>query len=207
VSGDAGAAAADAGAGAAGTGAGAAAPSGRIRLARREDVPRLLAIYAPFVLRTPVTFETEVPGEEAFWERVRGVLAHAPWLVHEAPDGDIAGYAYAARHRERAAYGWCVEPSVYVADRHRRRGVARALYGRLLDLLRRQGFRHAYAGITLPNEASVALHEALGFRLLATYRSVGYKLGAWRDVGWWELGLGQGSAPEAPRTPAEVAAG
>ena len=99
----------------------------------------------------------------------------------------MLGYAYASRHRERAAYQWSVDVSVYVrADAHRR-GIGRALYTALLRIVTAQGFYGAYAGITLPNASSVGLHEAMGFRAVGVYRAVGYKLGAWHDVGWWDL--------------------
>jgi L-amino acid N-acyltransferase YncA len=116
------------------------------------------------------------------------VLTFAPWLV--CVDGRrVIGYAYASRHRERAAYRWCVDVSVYVRDGCRGAGVGRALYTSLIALLRLQGFCAAHAGITLPNEASVRLHESLGFRPVAVYPRVGFKCGAWHDVGWWQLGL------------------
>jgi phosphinothricin acetyltransferase len=101
----------------------------------------------------------------------------------------VAGFAYASRHSDRAAYAWSINTSVYVADGHRRRGVGRRLYDALLAAVTRQGFHVAHAGITLPNPASVGLHEALGFRPVGVYPSVGYKLGAWRDVGWWRREL------------------
>lgn len=113
--------------------------------------------------------------------------AHA-WLTAEI-DGAVAGYAYAAKHRERAAYQWSVDVSVYVSAQHRGLGVGRALYDELFPQLITRGFYTAYAGITLPNAASVGLHEACGFRPIGVYTSVGFKLGAWHDVGWWQREL------------------
>jgi L-amino acid N-acyltransferase YncA len=158
----------------------------RIREALADDAERILAIYAPFVEHTAVTFETMVPRVDEMQTRVRDAVA--PWLVAVIEDA-IVGYAYAGPHRSRAAYVWSVEVSVYTSALARRQGVGRALYASLFELLRAQGFVNAYAGIALPNEASVGFHESLGFTSVGVYRHVGYKLGAWRDVGWWALTL------------------
>jgi L-amino acid N-acyltransferase YncA len=159
-----------------------------IRLATPADARGVAEIYAPVVAETAISFEMEVPAPEEMERRIRATLAFAPWLV--CVDGErVDGYAYASRHRERAAYRWCVDVSVYVRHGCRRGGVGRALYGSLLALLRAQGFHAAHAGITLPNAASVGLHEALGFRPVGVYPRVGFKLGAWHDVGWWQLEL------------------
>ncbi|MBI4081181.1 MAG: N-acetyltransferase [Candidatus Lambdaproteobacteria bacterium] len=173
-----------------------------LRLATEADAAGCLAIYRPFVERTAVSFETDVPSVEAFAGRIAAVLQRAPWLVAADPDGpssSIAGYAYATRFRERAAYQWVVESTVYVAESHRGRGVGRLLYANLLACLRLQGFTAVYGVITLPNPASVALHEALGFTPAGVWPAVGHKLGAWHDVGLWHLRL-QAPAPE-PRPP------
>jgi L-amino acid N-acyltransferase YncA len=173
-----------------------------VRPARESDARDMLAIYAPFVRDTAVSFELEVPSPEEFRRRVlEGQRAH-PWLVAE-DSGGVRGYAYATSHRTRAAYRWSVDVSVYVADGFRSRGLGRALYGELFDRLREQGFFKAYAGICLPNAASVALHEALGFESVGIYREVGFKLGAWHDVGWWVLALGE--MPEQPLDPRSTA--
>ena len=174
-----------------------------IRLATAADAAGALAIYAPYVRDTWVSFEAEVPTVEEMAARIEAAAPRYPWLVAD-DGGAVAGYAYAGAHRGRAAYQWSVEVSVYVAEAHRRRGLARRLYGALFDVLRVQGVANAYAGIAQPNAASVAAHEALGFEPVGVYRGVGYKLGAWRDVGWWALRLGAGSAPDPPRTLAEV---
>jgi phosphinothricin acetyltransferase len=146
------------------------------------------AIYAPYVAATPISFELVPPAVEEMARRIEDTLAALPWLVLDEGAG-VVGYAYASAHRTRAAYRWSVDVSVYVAEAAHRRGVGRALYGTLLRLLVLQGYYQAYAGITLPNRASVALHEALGFRPLAVYQAVGWKLGAWHDVGWWHRPL------------------
>ncbi len=159
-----------------------------VRVARPEDAERIAAIYAPYVESTPITFEVDPPSATEVRERVERIQARWPWLVWEE-SGRVLGYAYAGEHRTRAAYRWCVEVAVYVDAGAHRRGVGRALYGVMLAMLVRQGFRNAYAGITLPNPASVALHEAVGFVPVGVYRRVGWKLGAWHDVGWWSRDL------------------
>lgn len=168
-----------------------------IRMAEPADARAVREIYGPIVAGTAISFETEIPTEEELRGRIAAVLGLAPWLVC-AEGGEIAGYAYASRHRERAAYRWCVDVSVYVRDGLRRGGVGRALYRSLFALLRLQGFRAAHAGITLPNEASVRLHEALGFRRVGVYERVGWKLGRWHDVGWWQLELLERKGPPSP---------
>jgi len=131
-------------------------------------------------------------------QRIQKTLAHWPWMVCDRA-GEVLGYAYASQHRERAAYQWSVDVSVYVHPRAHRSGIGRALYTSLIRLLVLQGFYNAYAGITLPNAASVGLHEAVGFRPVGVYRKVGFKLGAWHDVGWWSLLLQPPAArPSSP---------
>jgi phosphinothricin acetyltransferase len=171
-----------------------------IRLATEGDAAAIAAIYAPVVERTAISFETEPPGIEEIGRRIRDTLAAHPWLVFER-NGDVIGYAYASRHRARAAYQWSVDMSAYVDENFRRQGVGHALYLSLLAVLEAQGFVNAYAGIALPNPASVALHERVGFTPLGVYRGVGYKLGAWRDVGWWQRPLRRvDAAPSATRS-------
>jgi phosphinothricin acetyltransferase len=168
-----------------------------VRLAHPDDAPAVAAIYAPSVTSTATSFELIVPSAGEIAERIAKVSRHAPWLVLTR-DGDIAGFAYATPHRERAAYQWSVDTSVYVrADQHRT-GIGRMLYRVLLTLLRVQGFYAAHAGITLPNPGSVGLHEAMGFSRIAVEPSVGYKLGAWHDVGWWQLALRDRTGEPAP---------
>ena len=168
-----------------------------IRIATSNDSESILKIYAPYIENTSYTFETEVPTIDSFKERISSYLQNWPWLVCEV-DGVVAGYAYEAKHRERVAYQWGVESSVYVHDDYQRAGVARALYTALIDILRVQGFRNLYAVINLPNEKSVSFHENLGFEYFATYKNVGYKLGRWKNVGWWQLQLNEYSIDPGP---------
>jgi len=175
-----------------------------IRLAVPEDAENILGIYAPYIESTSFTFETDVPSVAEFSERITKYLQHWPWLVCEI-NGSIAGYAYASAYRERVAYQWSVECSVYVHDNFQRAGVAGALYASLFEILKKQGFRNVYAVINLPNDRSVAFHESCGFRYFATYEQVGYKLGQWKNVGWWRLILNEfGSEPAAPVKFAEL---
>lgn len=178
----------------------------RIRVGDVEDAADVAAIYASYVRETPITFETEPPSPREFADRLRGVLAFHPWLVC-AIDGRVVGYAYARRYHERAAYRWTAEVAIYVAAVAHRRGVGRALYTALLSALRRQGLRLAFAGITMPNPASVALHEGFGFRSVGLARAMGNKFDAWHDVGWWTLDLQPlPDAPPEPRSFGVVAA-
>ncbi len=163
-----------------------------------RDAAACAEIYAPFVTGSAVSFEEAAPSAVELGERIAVYTERYPWLVAEH-DGALAGFAYAGAHRVRAAYRWAVEVSVYVGAGHRRQGVGRRLYEALLPLLERQGLTLAIAGITLPNEASVALHEAVGFEPVGVYRRVGFKAGDWRDVGWWQhrlADLGPGVPPE-----------
>ena len=168
-----------------------------IRLAKDGDAGSILQIYAPYIENTSYTFETETPSVESFQARIDSYLENWPWLVCEI-DKEIAGYAYAYRHRERIAYQWSVECSVYVHDNFQRIGVAKALYTALIEILKLQGFRNIYAVINLPNDKSVAFHEKLGFEYFATYKNVGYKLGSWKNVGWWQLQLNDYDNQPAP---------
>jgi phosphinothricin acetyltransferase len=165
-----------------------------LRIAEPADASGILAIYAPYCDSSTVSFEIAAPTESQMAERIAVTLRDYPWLVCEV-DGQIAGYAYASRHRERAAYRWMVEVTVYVSDAHRRRGVGRALYTSLFAILAGLNFYKAFAGITLPNPASVGLHESLGFTPIGVYPAVGYKLGRWLDVGWWQLDLRPANTP------------
>ena len=173
-----------------------------IRLAKSEDAISILEIYAPYILNTSITFETEVPSHEAFAQRIISYQENWPWLVCEI-DGVIAGYAYAARYRERVAYQWCVESSVYVHDNFQQKGIAGALYAALFQILKYQGCMNVYAVINLPNDKSVGFHESFGFTRFADYKNVGYKLGQWKTVGWWLKQLNDYSAE--PATPIRLA--
>ncbi len=170
----------------------------RIRLATVEDAEAVQAIYAPIVRDTRLSFELEPPSVEEMRRRIETTLSRLPWLVYDDNRG-VVGFAYAAPFRSRPAYQWTVEVSVYVHEQHRRRGIARALYMSLLDRLREQGFRMALAVIGLPNPPSVKLHEGLGFKPVGVFHHSGYKLGEWRDTGWWELSLQD--LPDPPQSP------
>ena len=175
-----------------------------IRLATPEDAEKIAAIYAPFVESTPISFELEPPDAAEMRRRIVSTMERYPWLVCEK-DNEILGYVYASQHRTRAAYQWSVDTAVYTRSDFRRSGLGRALYTSLLAVLPLQGFYNAYAGIALPNEASVGLHEAMDFDLIGIYRSVGYKMGRWHDVGWWQRALQSHSDPEsAPLLLADV---
>jgi phosphinothricin acetyltransferase len=169
-----------------------------VRLADpQRDAAAVAAIYRPAVEGSHISFEESAPDAEEMARRMRDVLARTPWLV--AVDAEtVIGYAYAGWHRERAGYRWSVEISAYVAAEHRGTGVGRQLYDPLLSLLRRQRFVNAYAGIALPNPASVALHEAIGMRLIGVYEGIGFKAGAWRDVAWYGLRLADAEYPLEP---------
>src|SRR5205814_9810124 len=152
--------------------------------------------------RSGSSFALGPPGPGEVRRRSVTALAFAPWLVEER-GGVVRGYAYASKRRERAAYQWSVDVGVYVDEEHRRSGVGKALYGKLFRLLRLQGFYAAHAGVTLPNAASVGLHESLGFRPVGVYRGVGYKLGGWRDVRWWQLELRDRPGDPSPPKPTD----
>ncbi|MBC7975527.1 MAG: N-acetyltransferase [Myxococcales bacterium] len=159
-----------------------------IRLATIADGPALAAIYAPAVSAHATSFELDAPNGAEMARRVESLTTRTPWLVCELGSA-VVGYAYASPHRDRWAYQWSVEVSAYVSAAAQRSGVARALYASLFAVLALQGFRNSYAGITLPNVASVRLHEAVGFTPVGIYRGVGYKFGAWHDVLWLERAL------------------
>ena len=175
-----------------------------IRDTTPDDAPAIVAIYAPIVRDTAISFELEPPTEAEMRTRIVSTTAVLPWLVCLDDDGLVAGYAYASRHRERAAYQWAVDTTAYVRQDRRGRGIAKALYLALFDRLVGLGYFQAFAGIALPNDASVALHESVGFEPLGVYRRVGFKLGAWRDVGWWQKELQPTpttTTPAVPRRP------
>jgi phosphinothricin acetyltransferase len=164
-----------------------------IRLAVEEDAGAVLEIYAPYVRSTPASFETEVPDVEIMRSRISSTLKSHPWLVCET-QGEVLGYAYASPYRSRAAYVWSLEVSAYVHPQAQHKGIGRALYTSLFQILKLQGIYNLYAVITLPNPASVGLHEALGFSPIGVFDHVGYKLGAWHNVGWWHLALQEPSS-------------
>lgn len=153
--------------------------------AEQNDAAACAAIYRPHVTDGWASFETEPPDAGEMARRIADYGASHAWLIARVGD-DIAGYAYGSPHRTRAAYASSCDVAIYVAAAHARRGVGRALYGALLPLLKERGLHAAFAGIALPNPASIALHEAAGFTPVGIYREVGWKLGGWRDVGWWQ---------------------
>lgn len=160
----------------------------QIRDATAADAEALLAIYQPFVSDTAVSFEMEPPSLEEFSQRIIAAQSNWAWLVAEH-DGTLAGYAYASAFRQRAAYRWSVEMSAYLDPACRGRGIGRALYERLMDVLIEKGYCTAYAGITLPNVSSVRFHQALGFSAVGVFRRAGRKFGTWHDVSWWQRPL------------------
>jgi L-amino acid N-acyltransferase YncA len=169
-----------------------------VRPAAAVDAGAISDIYAPIVRETTISFEAEPPGPGEILRRMTAGPDRLPWLVAEMAR-KVAGYAYAAPFRSRQAYRWSVETSVYVAAAARGRGAGRALYHRLLAELHTLGYVSAFAGIALPNDASVRLHEAAGFTHVGTFPAAGFKHGQWVDVGWWGIELRR--APAAPDPP------
>ena len=159
-----------------------------VRPARESDAPAMLAIYGPYVESSVISFEQAVPSIEEYTARVRQYLAGWAAVVVEA-QGQVLGYAYGSSHRERAAYRWPVQTTVYVAASAQRRGIGRCLYRALIPMLQDAGYCNAYAGVALPNAASVALHRAVGFNAIGTFPRVGHKFGQWCDVAWFHLAL------------------
>jgi len=179
-----------------------------IRAARPEDAAAIAAIYAPYVLTGTVSFETEPPSADTMLQRMGSSEDLYPWLVctnGEEADSSVIAYAYAARFRDRPAYRYVVEASIYVAGPVQGQGVGRVLYGALIDTLRAQGFVQAVAVISLPNEYSVQLHEAVGFQRAGILREMGFKQGRWVDIGFWQCDLNDaGIPPVEPKKFSEV---
>ncbi|CAN5740776.1 GNAT family N-acetyltransferase [soil metagenome] len=175
-----------------------------VRLATIDDVPACVAIYKPYVRDTTITFETEVPTVAEMATRIDKAQAAYEWLVLETDNTGVIGYAYAGEFKSRAAYRWSVETSVYLAGPQRGGGGGRLLYTELLRRLAARGYRRAFAGITLPNDASIAFHHAFGFTDTGVFRQVGWKLNAWRDVAWLQADLLPpelaADPPDEPRT-------
>ncbi len=171
-----------------------------IRIARDSDAAAVHAIYAPSVREGVATFETMLPDVDTMRERMRARLQNYPWLVWEET-GEVLAYAYAGRFRERAAYDWIAETSIYVRADTQRRGVARRLYGTLLETMRLQGISQAVGVITLPGHVSVRMHESMGFGAAGVWRQCGYKHGQWWDVGVWQKQLRVADAAPSPVVP------
>ncbi|SNQ46101.1 Acetyltransferase [Frankia canadensis] len=170
-----------------------------IRSAVPADAAGVQAVYAPFVAASAATFDEELPSIEALRAQMTAA-PRRPWLVAEAGDGMVVGYAYASAHGTRSSYRWSANTSIYLTSGQHRRGLGRRLYGVLIAEMRRLGYLNLYAGITLPNDASVGLHTSIGFAPVGVYPAVGYRLGAWRDVGWFGLAL-TGPPPDPPAEP------
>jgi phosphinothricin acetyltransferase len=177
----------------------------RIRLASETDAAGIGAIYRPIVATTAISFENEPPSNQEIARRILTTVPDYPWLVYEH-DGMIGGYAYASRFRPRPAYRWSVETSAYVHEDYRGRGVGRGLYQSLFAVLSAQGFVNAFAGIALPNPASIQLHERTGFVHIGVYRNVGHKFGRWHDVGWWQCAI-RSVETTAPSEPLPIGSG
>lgn len=170
-----------------------------IRMATPEDADAISDIYAPYVRDSAISFEAVPPTAEEMRSRIKATLTDLPWLVIAHADA-VRGYAYASPHGERAAYRWSVDVSVYLDASLQRKGNGRRLYAALFNVLAAQGYVNAYSAIVLPNPASVGLHEAVGFRRVGLFNRVGFKNGAWRDIGWWHRPLVDPSAqPDDPR--------
>lgn len=159
-----------------------------IRIAKEADLPRLLAIYGPYVTGTTATFEYEIPTAVAFTKRFREITAQFPWLVWEE-NGTVLGYAYASAPFSRAAYRWCAEPSIYLAPEAKGRGIGKALYAALEEILRLQGYQVSYAIITSENQSSLRFHRAVGYTHLAHFPHCGFKHGKWLGITWMEKRL------------------
>ncbi len=168
-----------------------------LRLARSSDAPGVAAIYAPFVADTWVSFEERPPDVAEMAARIEASAGRLPFLVADTGDDAIAGFAYASGHRARAGYRWSVDTSVYLDERFRRSGLARRLYDAIFAILAAQRYVNVYAGIALPNDASVGFHRSAGFGDVGTYRHVGFKAGAWHDVLWLERELAPRETPPA----------
>ena len=176
----------------------------RIRLAAAADAAGIGAIYRPIVATTAISFENDPPTDQEIARRILTTVPEYPWLIYEH-DGVIGGYAYASRFRPRPAYRWSVETSAYVHETFRERGVGLGLYQSLFAVLGAQGFANAFAGIALPNPASVRLHERTGFAPIGVYRNVGYKFDRWHDVGWWQCAIQAHDTP--PSEPLSIGSG
>jgi L-amino acid N-acyltransferase YncA len=174
-----------------------------IRPARIDDGAAVADVYAPYVLKTAVSFEVEAPSAAVMGERIDTTIVTHPWLIAESGRA-VVGFCYAGKHSQRAAYRWTVDVTIYVKEDIRRSGVGRSLYAVLLETLRRQGFRSAFSEIVLPNDGSIRLHETAGFRNIGVHKDIGFKFGRWHDIEYWRLGLSESSAPPSEPIPFAV---
>jgi len=161
-----------------------------IRMATVADSENILKIYAPYIRDTAISFETKVPSSDEFSDRIEDITKRYPFIVYEIGD-EIVGYAYASTHRERAAYLFDVDVSIYILPGYHGSGIATKLYGCLFALLDKLGYKNAYAAYTEPNIKSMKLHEKFGFVLIGTHHKTGYKFGKWHDVTWLEKAIGK----------------
>jgi phosphinothricin acetyltransferase len=173
---------------------------GDIRSVTLNDAAAIAEIYKPYVLETAISFEIEPPSEAEMSGRIQQNLDHFPWLVWEEQNS-ILGYAYASQFKSRCAYSWSVESTVYIRQGFHGKGFGKKLYQNLLERLNGQGAVNVIGGIALPNTASVALHQSLGFKQVAQFKDVGFKLGRWWDVGYWQLQLQKPTEPTTLRKP------
>lgn len=178
----------------------------KIRLAEESDAAEILAIYAPYIEETNITFEYEVPSVADFKERICEIAGHYPYLVCLV-EGKIVGYAYAHRQMERAAYQWNAELSVYIAGEAHHQGIGKALYSALIEILKLQNVQNVYAIVTSPNPDSEKLHQHFGFRTVGLYPKTGYKFGQWIDVSWLEKPIGKHESNPEPFLSIEKIAG
>ena len=169
-----------------------------VRTATPADANAITAIYSPIVTNTSISFELVPPSADEMRGRIVKTLQDLPWLVSEDAQGEVNGYVYASKHRERPAYQWSVDVTAYVREDARGLGVGKRLCQALFAELATLGYFQAFAGIALPNDASVALHESVGFEPIGVYRKVGFKLGTWHDVGWWQRELRSPTEPTDP---------
>jgi L-amino acid N-acyltransferase YncA len=163
-------------------------PNLEIRLIEAKDTAGALAVYEPYVISTPVTFEYEVPSLEDFAKKIKTNTSKYPWLVC-LQNGVVIGYAYASDFRYRAAYQWSHESTIYLSEAAQGKGLGRILYETLFSVLTLQGYYNVFAGVAIPNKKSEGLHTSLGFEDIGIFRKVGYKLGQWHDTRWFQLTL------------------
>jgi len=170
-----------------------------VRIVRSGDAESIQEIYSYYVKNTSITFEIEVPSVDEMRKRVKNISSVYPWFVYEE-NGEVKGYSYASKHRERAAYRWSVDFAVYVDSVSQGKGIGKELFLRLIDSVTSLGYYNAFGIITLPNSRSISLHESSGFVLTGITENCGYKLGSWHNVGIWQLKLrnaeGEPAEPE-----------
>jgi L-amino acid N-acyltransferase YncA len=177
-----------------------------IRLIKNDDNKEALEVYKPYVVSTSITFEYDVPSLDDFSTRIETIANEYPWLVC-LKDDKIIGYAYASKHRYKTAYQWSPESTVYLSSDYHRKGIAKILYKTLFSILRLQGYINVYAGVALPNIKSEEFHKALGFYEIGDFKKIGYKLGKWHDVRWFQLHLTEHiDNPPIPKSIKEIEA-